>query len=786
MNPLQIQFIGESRELLEGAGEALLRFEKAPEDLDNLNSLFRQVHTLKGNCGLFDELSPLGVALHAAEETLDQVRAGKHQLGGQDTDLLMEAMDFVIAGIDDWEAGTFQPAVQLSVARKLADRIVSARAGEAQALPAHIPDNEALDRAASASGAEELQPWFTEALSALPGSTGRLVCGRYTPEPDCFFKGEDPLQLVFNVPDLVFLDVKKLGAWAEPSSFDCYQCQVEIRFVSTAPLAPVQQVFDYVAEQLVLTEVSNTESASPVLQATQHDPLPESVRQGLLKVWQSQATMLSMVLDNDPAWKGRANAAVATVSALAKSAGRPEWAEAARAILAVCLGENSIQPLQAWVAKRPAELDPPAIAPQQARPAHQAVVATSTAQPSPAGTPEADPKGISVLKVPREKIDRLMELIGEMVVAKNALPYLANRAENDFSCRELAREIKANHSVINRIAEEMQDAIMQVRMLPVGTVFQRFPRLVRDLSKKLGKQVRLDITGEDTEADKNMIESLSEPLIHLLRNSLDHGIESPETRVAAGKSAEGLIAIHAWQDADRVHISIRDDGAGMDPQRLKQKALEKSLLPAEKLELMSEKELYQLIFRPGFSTADQISDVSGRGVGMDVVRSAIARVGGQVDLQSSLGEGTTLTLSLPLSMAVNKVMMIEVAGQQFGLPMEVVVETVRVPLDAIHHIQDQQATVLRGKIIPLFALHGFLGLAQQPRMNEQNELAVLVTRVGHDTVGVVVDDFDSTIDILLRPLDGVLTHMHQYAGSALLGDGSVLLILNLMEMMTCQ
>lgn len=777
MNSLELQFIAESRELLEAIGEALLKFERDPEDADNLNGLFRQVHTLKGNCGLFDTLQPLGQVLHAAEDTLDKVREGKYHLSLQDTDLLMEMMDFVIAGLDSWESGTYQTNAELPKARQLADRIMLSR----NALPVDQTIDALAQGGADTSGDA---PWLSELIGQIEHLTGRLVCVRYTPESECFFKGEDPLQLVFSVPELEHIDIHRSGDWDRPATFDFYQCQLEFVLVSSAPLAEVKRVFDYVPDQIALTEVTQTSRINQLRDEVSVHTIPESTRSRLAQLWKIQSTMINMVDESESGWKGKASGAVAAVVALASSAGRMAWANAAKEMLEVSLKSEHLQPLKSWLANPPSELMPPA--PESVTPVEsKAVVSPVASKPTP--TPvEHDSKAMAVLKVPREKIDRLMELIGEMVVAKNSLPYLASRAENEFACRELAREIKANHSVVNRIAEEMQDAIMQIRMLPVGTVFQRFPRLVRDLSKRLGKQIRLEISGEETEADKNMIESLSEPLIHLLRNSLDHGIELPGVREQAGKSPEGLIAIHAWQDSDRVYISIRDDGAGIDPQRLKQKALEKNLLPQDKLDSMQEKDLLQLIFLPGFSTASQVSDVSGRGVGMDVVRSAIARVNGQVDLQSVIGKGTTLTLSLPLSMAVNKVMMIDVAGQQFGLPMEVVVETVRVPMDDIHQIQSQLAIVLRGKITPLLSLHELLGVTEKPVANSENELAVLVCRVGQDTVGVIVDGFDSTIDILLRPLDGVLANMHQYAGSALLGDGTVLLILNLTEMMSCQ
>lgn len=777
MNALELQFIAESRELLEAIGDALLRFEREPDDSANLNDLFRQVHTLKGNCGLFDTLLPLGQVLHAAEDTLDQVREGRYRLSLQDTDLLMEMMDFVIAGLDQWEAGTFQISDEMPKARQLASRITASRA------PVIV--NKTIDTLAQAPAelpAEE--PWFTEILAKVEVSSSRLVCIKYIPESECFFKGEDPLQLVFKIPELEYVEIQRLDSWCAPSEFDFYQCQLRFIVVSSAPIAELKSLFEYVTDQVVMIEVSNTLRTADPVHSSPLLPLPDSVRLRLFQIWTIQSKMINLIDESDAGWKGRASGAVAAIAAMSKSAGRIVWAQAAQEILQASLTSNCLAPLKGWLGNLPDELLSPVaevenvIVQAVEQPAKVAVQAPSAV--------DHEQKSMAVLKVSREKIDRLMDLIGEMVVAKNSLPYLASRAENEFACRELAREIKANHSVVNRIAEEMQDSIMQIRMLPVGTVFQRFPRLVRDLSKRLGKQIRLEISGEETEADKNMIESLSEPLIHLLRNSLDHGIELPEIRQQAGKSPEGLIAIHAWQDSDRVYISIRDDGAGMDPLRLKQKAIEKRLVPPERLESMQEKELLQLIFLPGFSTAEQVSDVSGRGVGMDVVRSAISRVNGQVDLQSVLGQGTTLTLSLPLSMAVNKVMMIDVAGQQFGLPMESVVETVRVLSEDIHHIQDQLAVVLRGKITPLIALHRLLGVDADPIVNTEGELAVLVCRVGNDTVGVIVDGFDSTIDILLRPLDGVLANMHQYAGSALLGDGTVLLILNLTETMSCQ
>ncbi|MEY4415824.1 MAG: hypothetical protein RIQ53_3117, partial [Pseudomonadota bacterium] len=396
------------------------------------------------------------------------------------------------------------------------------------------------------------------------------------------------------------------------------------------------------------------------------------------------------------------------------------------------------------------------------------------------GSPE---RGQKVLKVSQDKIDRLMELIGEMVVAKNALPYLATRAETVFQQRELAREIKAQYSVINRIAEDMQHAIMQVRMLPVGIIFQRFGRLVRDIGKKLGKDVSLVVEGEETEADKNVIESLADPLIHILRNSLDHGLETPDVRVASGKPPQGVLRVSARQEGDRVVLTISDDGAGIDTERVRAKAVERGLIPADRASSLSDVEAVQLVFLPGFSTAESISDLSGRGVGMDVVRTAVERINGQVELESERGRGTMVRLTLPLSMAVTNVMMIEAGGRHFGVPMDLIVETVRVPAEDIHHFKSAQTVVLRGRIVPLRALNELLTLDVPPRLNADREHAVLVVRLGNETIGLLVDDFHGTSDIILKPLEGVLQGITGFAGTALMGDGSVLMILNPKELL---
>ena len=395
----------------------------------------------------------------------------------------------------------------------------------------------------------------------------------------------------------------------------------------------------------------------------------------------------------------------------------------------------------------------------------------------------ADTKTVArVLRVDQSKIDAIMNLVAELIVAKNGLSYLATRVEQVHGSRAAAREIKDQFAVIDRITQGLQVGVMSVRMMPVSQVFQRFPRLVRDISRKLGKKIELVIDGEDTEADKNVLESLADPLIHMVRNSLDHGIETPDERRAAGKPEQGILRIAARQENDFVVIEVRDDGKGIDAQRVKAKAVQGGLISAEKAEQMSDQEAANLVFAPGFSTKDSVSDLSGRGVGMDVVRSAVLKAGGDVALQTTLGSGTSVTVRLPLTMAVTRIVTIECCGRMFGIPMDLVVETVRIRREQIHRIKTSETFVLRDAIIPIVRLAQSLGMQSTSNRSAADEEAVMVVRIGRERVGIVVDGFRERLEVIVKPLEGVLEGMPGFSGTALLGDGRVLLILDLQEM----
>jgi two-component system chemotaxis sensor kinase CheA len=835
------QFVIEARECLEAIGQRLLEVERSPTDAALLNDLFRSVHTLKGNCGLF-EFKPLEHVVHAAEDLLDRVRNRTLDYSAALADALLEAIDFSAEMIDQIERSGRIPdgASQRSQPLATALRALLGGAPGASVPPgSHVGVSAAPHAAGPAAVTADAAPasgaraglrtrpqWLERLAAARADAPAATVALHYQPEPDCFFKGEDPWRLVCTTPGLLQVDVAAQEPWPAPGdgvaldALDCYRCNLDLVLLSNAPLAEVKGHFRCVPEQVdcvalsaLAPAASSTPNAADAADAAAATPTPgradtatlanTALQQRGAAMWADQLALLARPALNAGTGNG---AGVGTVGGTAAGAvagaarslrglllATDHAATAGRTAAALQALEGLPRPLSAaaliaWAQQhRPGAAAP---SPSDASGASAEAAGAAMAGTGPAnatarsGSDEGGGERHSrVLKVGQEKIDRLMDLIGEMVVAKNSLPYLAQRAEDVFGQRELSREIKAQYAVINRIAEDLQHAIMQVRMLPVGTVFQRFGRLVRDISKKLGKDVQMVVEGEDTEADKNVIEPLADPLIHILRNSLDHGIELPEVRRAAGKPLQGTIRIVARQESDRVIIEISDDGAGVNPQRVRDKAVERGLIPADRAATLSDNDAVQLVFLPGFSTAETISDLSGRGVGMDVVRTAVERINGAVALSSRHGHGTTIRLSLPLSMAVTNVMVIESAGRRFGVPMDLIVETVRVHADDIHHFKSARTTVLRGRIVPLRALNDLLSIDDAPLRNAEGEHAVLVVRLGAGSVGLLVDQFHGASDIILKPLEGVLAGLTGFAGTALMGNGSVLMVLNPKELL---
>jgi two-component system chemotaxis sensor kinase CheA len=764
------QFIPEARDLLEQAGRSLLELERAPDGAEAMNALFRAVHTLKGTSGLF-EIAPLTRVVHAAEDLLGAVQAGEMALAAETADVLLSALDLIGVWIEGLAlAGELPDAAEADsgtwVARLRANLLSPGRTGP---------------QSASWSAASAIPGWVQvlgrdecEACASQSGD-GSLFAVSYAPDPNCFFRGEDPLALMRQIEGLRLLRLTPVTRWPGLDEMDPFLCHGRLHGIAAAPLAELEHLFRYVRDQVEIAPLpagwpARRDGGSPMPSLSAVDA--EAVR----IVLDSQLLLLT---GGEPGMDmtGRIGAAARAVAGALRYAVRDDLVARLQQARAEAMAAKSPKALLAFIDALGQEgLVPGGLPGRRGRGAGPA-----PSDAPPAGLSESRTGMPATLRVEQGKIDALMNLIGELVVAKNALAYLARQAEDgSLGVRELARAIKDRQALVNRIAEDMQAAVMAVRMLPVEHVFQRFPRLVRDIARRLDKRVELVVQGGETEADKNVIEALSDPLIHLVRNSLDHGIEPPEDRRAAGKPEHGTIRLEAMQDNDHVVIRIVDDGRGIDPAKVRDKAIEKGLLDAERAAALSDEEAALLVFAPGFSTASAVSDLSGRGVGMDVVRSAVEKSGGQVALRSVKGAGTTVELMLPLSMAVTRIMTVAVGGRLFGVPMALVAETVRVRRAALHRLRDREAFVLRDIVVPVVRLARLLDLPDA--MGDHDEQAILVVRMNGERLGIVVDAFREGMEVIVKPMEGVLGGLNGFAGTTLLGDGQVLLILDLREL----
>ena len=775
MSELLKSFVDESRGLIESASETLLALETDPQNADKLNDLFRSVHTIKGGAGLF---APPGMVptLHAAEDLLDTIRDGNLTLTADLTDLLLNVLDQVVSWLDQLEVDGTLPEEAAAVGAALA--------AELQRFNPNTGDDGAE---VAASVDAPLPDWFADARKDMaPTGAETLYAIDYVPDPQCFFTGHDPLQTALSLPERRWLNVAPVNPWASAEEFDPYLCYVSIRMASAAPRDALDEHLSYVIEDCRVSAVpaSDTSASTSASTGTTTTKAPSNTQLAIEFV-ECQRHALSV--QSDPAlWEGRVAASCAVLTSIFEQTGldalipdldekRPEAIE-----------NGDVSPLEPVLTA--------ALAALREEKSPQTAVAESYASPSqqpshPAPTPASAQRETGdtnrsrmAIKVEQEQVDSLMKLVGEIIVAKNALPFLVKRAEEVYANRRMARELKSEYEAINRIVDEMQAAVMQIRMVPISQVFQRYHRLVRDVARKLDKRINLKLEGEDTKADKNIVEDLADPLVHLIRNACDHGLEMPDTRVAAGKPETGTITLAARQQDDQVVVEVLDDGGGSKLEKVRAKAIANGMATKEAVAAMSDDEAAQLIIQPGFSTADEISDLSGRGVGMDVVNSMVKRSGGSMRLTTKPGEGTTVAISLPLSMAVSQVMMFDVDGGLYGISIENIVETVRLPESSVHRLKHHAQVVLRGRLIPLRRL----SVMFDPTKADDpwpKELSILVVRNGAQEIGLVVDGVRSEADVMVEPLDRQLNSSGYFSGTSLLGDGSIMLVLNVREML---
>ena len=400
----------------------------------------------------------------------------------------------------------------------------------------------------------------------------------------------------------------------------------------------------------------------------------------------------------------------------------------------------------------------------------------------------ADDKGSSdTIRVSQAKLEQFMNIVAELIISKTMISHLVERLVpmvNGHQASTVAKELAHASVYLDHVSKEIQASVLGIRMVPVKTIFSKFPRMLRDLAKASGKKIDLHMAGEDTEIDKSIIEELGDPMIHLIRNSADHGIEMPADRVKAGKSEVGTVVLRARHEGDSVIVEIEDDGKGIDPRIIRAKAVEKGLMSQERADAMPDEEIVELIFAPGFSTAAKVTDISGRGVGMDVVRSNVRKLNGRVGVRSTVGKGSIFTIKLPLTLAIIDALLVKSGNQVFALPGTSVEETLIVPPASLSHLTSRQAINLRGEVLGVCRLkHLLKSEAPIDTAAEADGLSVVVVSAGGRRMGIIVDTFVRRQEVVIKPLAPYLASLPGISGASIMGDGGVVLILDPAELL---
>lgn len=429
--------------------------------------------------------------------------------------------------------------------------------------------------------------------------------------------------------------------------------------------------------------------------------------------------------------------------------------------------------------------------PEEIAPAASAAPAPA-AKPAPSRERDADKKVPAAssnsavaqeqtIRVEVKRLDHLMNLIGELVLGKNRLLKIYDDVEERYEGEKFLEELNQVVSSLSLVTTDIQLAVMKTRMLPIAKVFNKFPRMIRDLSRELGKQIDLEISGEETELDKSIVEEIGDPLVHIIRNSCDHGIEDPETRKAMGKPEKGLVQLKAYNEGNHIVVEIVDDGKGLDADMLKAKSIEKGIITEREADAMSEKEAFGLIFKPGFSTAAKVTNVSGRGVGMDVVKTNIEKLNGIIDIESEVGKGTVMKLKIPLTLAIIQSLLVGTQEEFYAIPLASVLETVRVPIDDIYTIDGKNVLRLRDEVLSLVRLSDVFGVNKV--FDGGDQTYVVIIGVAEAKLGIIVDTLVGQEEIVIKSMGDYLQNIPGIAGATIRGDGRVTLIIDVGAMM---
>ncbi|WP_347904788.1 chemotaxis protein CheA [Pseudomonas purpurea] len=729
-------FLVEAGEILEQLSEQLVELESRPDDADLLNAIFRGFHTVKGGAG-FLQLNELVECCHIAENVFDILRKGERRVDSELMDVVLEALDAVNSMFSEVRERSpitaATPELLAALARlaepasadvaPVVEEVVEAPVAESES--GDITDNEFEQLLDSLNAVkEQAEAPVAAAEPAAPGSDEITDAEFESLLDQLHGKGQF-------AADAVVAPAAPAAPVSTPANTDITDDEFE------ALLDQLHGKGNFAVEALDSAIASVPAQAAPTAAAAGSDLISDHEFESLLDELHGKGKFTEVA--------GSATAAVA--APVAKAAPKP-------------------------VAKAPEAKAPEAKAeaPKAAAPAAAPAPARAAATPPPEKpTSEAE----TTVRVDTARLDEIMNMVGELVLVRNRLVRLGLNSGDEAMSKAVSN--------LDVVTADLQTAVMKTRMQPIKKVFGRFPRLVRDLARQLKKEINLELVGEETDLDKNLVEALADPLVHLVRNAVDHGIESPEEREASGKSRGGKVILAAEQEGDHILLSISDDGKGMDPNVLRAIAVKRGVMDKDAADRLSDTECYNLIFAPGFSTKTEISDVSGRGVGMDVVKTKISQLNGSINIYSTKGQGSKIVIKVPLTLAIMPTLMVMLGNQAFAFPLVNVNEIFHLDLSRTNVVDGQEVVIVRDKALPLFYLKRWL--VSSAAHEEQREGHVVILSVGTQRIGFVVDQLVGQEEVVIKPLGKMLQGTPGMSGATITGDGRIALILDVPSML---
>lgn len=743
-------FLVEAGEILEQLSEQLVDLEQRPDDKELLNAIFRGFHTVKGGAG-FLQLNAMVDCCHATENLFDMLRNGKRAVSSELMDVVLQALDLVNEQFDEvknrQEITPASPELIAALEALINGETPAGAADVAAPEPAEVavePVQEP-DNAGELAISDDEFEGFLDAINEDSNSSASAAPAQQAAPSEPAISGSDSDEITEDEFESLLDQLH--GAGKAP--------KVEAPAPTSNPAASSstdeisEDEFDNLLDQLHgLGKGPGTGGAAPAPTDTgsaNNDLITDDEFEDLLDQLHGQG--------NGPIKAAKP----------APSAPKPATAPAKPAA-----PEPVAKPAAAAAAP---SKEPQAPSPATAKPSAP-VAAPKPREAAPGGNSAA--AGETTVRVDTQRLDDIMNMVGELVLVRNRLVRLGID-----SADEVMQKAVGNLDVVTA---DLQTAVMKTRMQPIKKVFGRFPRVVRDLARNLKKEINLELQGEETDLDKNLVEALADPLVHLVRNSVDHGIELPGAREEKGKPRVGKVILAAEQEGDHILLSITDDGAGMDPNGLRDKAVEKGILEPDAAARLSDTEAFNLIFAPGFSTKTEISDVSGRGVGMDVVKTKITQLNGSIEIKSKIGEGTRFIIKVPLTLAIMPTLMIMVGKQAFALPLVSVNEIFHMDLSRTHVVDGQQCVTIRDHAVPIFELKKWLvrdhSIYKNDPESDSKEGHVVIVSVGTQRVGFIVDQLIGQEEVVIKPLGKMLQGTPGMAGATITGDGTIALILD--------